>query len=79
MTGSQRKGELACPLAYQVSSNSLQVLRNYPSEHLVLRDICLSSDSKWMVCVGPYIREDTRLPQKYGIIGAFLVLTFVPF
>lgn len=46
-----------------------QVLRDYTTEHLVLRDICLTSDSKWMICVGSYVQEDKRLPQKYGIIG----------
>ena len=38
-----------------------------------MRDICLTSDSKWMICVGPYLQEDKRLPQKYGIIGELVL------
>ncbi|KAI0736393.1 hypothetical protein BC629DRAFT_1600734 [Irpex lacteus] len=46
-----------------------EILRNYPTQHLELRDVCVTKDSCWMICVGKYLpQEEQRPAQKYGII-----------
>ncbi|KAI0699394.1 hypothetical protein BC835DRAFT_1412585 [Cytidiella melzeri] len=49
-------------------NTSGEILRDYPTQHLELRNVCITSDSRWMICVGKYLREEKRIGQKYGII-----------
>ncbi|KAI0092759.1 hypothetical protein BDY19DRAFT_925993 [Irpex rosettiformis] len=45
-----------------------EILRDYPTQHLELRGLCVTSDSRWMICVGKYLHEEQRSAQKFGII-----------
>ncbi|KAI0773346.1 hypothetical protein BC629DRAFT_1595119 [Irpex lacteus] len=45
-----------------------KILRDYTTQHLELRGICVTKDSCWMICVGKYLQEEQRSADKFGII-----------
>ncbi|KAI0092758.1 WD40-repeat-containing domain protein [Irpex rosettiformis] len=44
-----------------------QILQDYSTQHLELRDVCVTSDSSWMICAGKYVQENRNI-GRYGII-----------
>ncbi|KAI0346931.1 hypothetical protein BDW22DRAFT_1351231 [Trametopsis cervina] len=45
-----------------------KVLRDYSTQHLHVRDICVTRNSKYMLCVGKNIHEDLDQYRNYSII-----------
>lgn len=54
----------------QPSETGDQVLRTYSSKELFLRDICVTPDSKWMICAGQKSKKEGEAgPEQYSITG----------
>ncbi|KAI0699395.1 hypothetical protein BC835DRAFT_1412586 [Cytidiella melzeri] len=47
-------------------NTSNEIVRDYATQHLDLSGVCVTSDSRWMICVGKYLQE--KPGQKYGIV-----------
>ncbi|KAI0736389.1 hypothetical protein BC629DRAFT_484921 [Irpex lacteus] len=47
---------------------SSTIWHDYPTQHLELHSVCVTSDSKWMICVGKYKKDHQHIGKRYGII-----------
>ncbi|KAI0699396.1 WD40-repeat-containing domain protein [Cytidiella melzeri] len=48
------------------SNTSNQTVREYSRQHLDFSAVCVTSDSRWMICVGKYLQD--KPGEKYGIV-----------